>query len=256
MMKTVAVSNYKGGVAKTTTAVNVAYNMASKGKRVLLVDADPQGNASYMIWKYSQSAKTLVDGLANGKFANVITRRSRFKGLDIIPATAELEELNKRDDYFSLRLFLGDVNDRYDYCIIDCQPTMQYLTKSALVAADFVIVPFKAEGYSINGLELMGDFFQEINGYRQEIGKDDVEYRCLITMYKQNRKNLDRVINLIEKSDYPVMDTIISFSQACDSSVDARKPLLMHRSKAQVTEDYVKATEEILSILEGGECDA
>lgn len=255
-MKTIAVSNYKGGVAKTTTAVNVAYNMAEKGNRVLLVDADPQGNASYMIWKYSPSAKTLVDGIENGKFANVIVRRSRFKNLDIIPATAELEKLNKRDDYFMLRLFLGDVENKYDYCIIDCQPTMQYLTKSALVAADLAVVPFKAEGYSINGLELMSDFFTEINGYRQEIGQKELDYRCLVTMFKQNRKNLDRVIGLIEKSEYPVFDTVISFSQACDSSVDARKPLSMHRSKASATEDYRKLSEDVLNVLEGGEYNA
>lgn len=249
--KIIAVANYKGGVGKTTTAVNIAYNLAAAGKSVLLVDADPQGNASYMVWKYSPTAITLKDVLFDDAKESRAIRRSRFKNLDIIPSTAGLEEVNQRfndDDTWMMKSVLANAtaDKEYDYIIIDCQPTMQFLTKSALATADLLIVPFKADGFSINGLELMQDFID--NAKREKFRRSELEYGCLVTMYRKSNTSLKRVLDLMETTNYKVFDTVIRFSEACNTSIDQRKPLLMHRKNNPATTDYLDLMAEITGV--------
>lgn len=239
----IAVSNYKGGVGKTTTAVNIAYIMAKAHFKVLLIDADPQGNASYMLWKYSESAKTLKYVLKEKKSIKGAVRRSRFKNLDIIPATAELEDVNA-DESVSIERLCEEIKrldaDRYDYVIIDCQPTMQTLTKSAIYASDLLLVPFTPEGFSISGLELMTDFILQV----EQLRDNDINYACLVTKL-ESMDDLKVIMKLMETTDYKLFNTVITYSKACKTSINARRPLLMHRKKNKATLDYIELVAEI-----------
>ncbi|MDE5697079.1 MAG: ParA family protein [Lachnospiraceae bacterium] len=254
-MKVIAVSNYKGGCAKTTTAVNLAYNLAAEeGKRVLLIDADPQGNASYILWKYNPNADTLLRVYGGKSFKSLI-RRSKYKNLDMVPSMAELERVNRESDargldHNELRRQIDNIADRYDYVIIDCQPTMQFLTISALYAADLVIVPFKAAGFCINGLELMRDYLEDAAQKREYASA--LNYACLLTMFDSRTKSLNRVVELIEQDAYIIFDTMISLSAICESAEDkkVRKPLLKHRKNSKIAADYLELTKEILSVIE------
>lgn len=255
-MKVIAVSNYKGGCAKTTTAVNLAYNLAAEeGKRALLIDADPQGNASYILWKYNPNADTLYR-LYNGKTLKSLIRRSRYVNLDIVPSMAALEQANKESDARAfdaneLRRQIDSIADRYDYVVIDCQPTMQFLTVSALYAADLVIVPFKAAGFSINGLELMQGYLENAAQQREYGGV--LHYACLLTMFNGSRKSMDRVKELVEQDAYTIFDTLVGFSRVCENAEDkkVRKPLLKHRKNSRAAADYLELTKEVLSEIGG-----
>lgn len=253
-MKVISVSNYKGGCAKTTTAVNLAYNLAAEeGKRVLLIDADPQGNASYILWKYNPNADTLYR-LYGGKKLKSLIRRSRYTNLDIVPSTAGLEEVNRQHKMLNPNLLRGrieDIADRYDYVVIDCQPTMQFLTTSALYASDLVIVPFKAAGFCINGLELMRECLE--NAAQEREYAEDLNYACLLTMFNGRKKSLERVMELIGQDAYTIFDTMISFSTICENAEDrnVRKPLLRHRKRSRVAADYLELTKEVLSEIGG-----
>lgn len=239
----IAVSNYKGGVGKTTTASNIAYILAKSNYKVLLIDADPQGSSSYMLWKYSESAKTLKYVLQDKKNIKGAIRRSRFKNLDIIPAIAELEVVNK-DDNIPIQRLSEEIKklekDRYDYIIIDCQPTMQTLTRSAIYASDLLLVPFNPDGFSVAGLELMKDFILEV----EQIRDNDIEYACLVTKL-ESRDDLKVIMKLMETTDYQLLNTVIRYSRACKTSINARKPLLMHRKKDKATLDYIELAAEL-----------
>ena len=186
MARIVAVANQKGGVGKTTTAINLAASVASKGYRVLLVDFDPQGNASSGVgYPRSKLELTVYDAICGDvAFADVI-RPTEITTLFVAPAStdlvgAEIELIGAEHRERHLADALATVIDQYDYVVIDCPPSLGLLTLNALVAADGVIVPMQAEYFALEGLSALTATIEKVRAaYNPHLAIDGV----LFTMY-------------------------------------------------------------------------
>lgn len=240
-MKTITVMNYKGGVGKTATAVNLSYNLSEKGYKTLLIDCDPQGNASYFFGKYDETKKSIT-GVLNSEYEleNAI-RRTKYKNLDIIQADKNLELVN----IFSpveLKFQLSRLEEcRYDFVICDCHPTFDTYTQCALIASDLCIVPVKLDRNSINGLTLFDEHFQEILDYNS-----DSEYKVLMTMWRDTKANKQGLLEIVNKHQYPLFKSMIRNSTAVDEATYKRKPLRKCASRSNACIDYLDLTDELI----------
>lgn len=242
-MITVAIGSYKGGTGKTTSSVNLAYNLAVEGNRVLVIDADPQANSTYMLSNVSNNSKTL-NNLFCGSKINSCIRRTRFRGvkLDIIKGSSEIEESLGDPDI--IKTALKDIANDYDFCIIDTHPSMQLPTIAAMIAADILLVPFKPDGYGKTGLSILDDYIGQI----QSAYNPNLDFYVFVTQYAKHRSQNTVVMDLVEKYNFPVLNTVISNREAVNTSILIRRPLLMHRKKDPVTKDYIELTQELSEI--------
>jgi len=192
--RVVALSNQKGGVGKTTTAINLSAALASRGQKVLLVDMDPQGNASSGLGCRRQDATMGVyDVLMDYRDLDSVRVPTSVDGLELIPATrdlagAALELAEEKNRERRLRRALARVREGYDWVFIDCPPTLNLLTVNALVAADSVLIPLQAEYYAMEGL---GELLRTVNAVRKSLNPDLEREGILITM-TDPRTNLCR----------------------------------------------------------------
>ena len=155
--KIIAVANQKGGVGKTTTSVNLSAALAELGKKVLLIDCDPQGNATSGLGIAKDELElSIYDALVNDVDINDIVISTEF-GLDIVPAVmdlagAEVELVNVDDKQYRLKKAVATIKDKYDYILMDCPPSLGHVTLNALTAADSVLLPLQCEFYALEGL--------------------------------------------------------------------------------------------------------
>jgi len=192
MGKVIAIANQKGGVAKTTTTVNLGANLAELGKKVLILDSDPQGNATSGIGidKYSLEG-CFYDVLINGEPVEDHILSTQIPGLDVVPATlqlagAEVEMVSLESREYRVRRALEPVRDRYDYILIDCPPSLGLLTVNAFTAADTYLIPVQCEYYALEGLSLL---LRTLDSIRKSLNPDLQLEGALLTMY-DNRTNL------------------------------------------------------------------
>ena len=160
MAKIVSITNQKGGVGKTTTSINLAASLVKNGKKILLVDMDPQGNASVGCGlDLDEIDNTIYELLVDGVDANKVVVKSE-SGVDLIPANGELagaqvELLNEIGRELRLQKALSQVADNYDYIFIDCPPALNVLTINALVASDSIMIPMQCEYFALEGLSAL-----------------------------------------------------------------------------------------------------
>ena len=250
MGKTIAFSNQKGGVGKTTTCVNMAAYLASKGKKVLLVDLDPQGNATSGLGYAKSEIKTSVyNALIDEAPVSGIALKTSVANLDILPsnidlAGAEVELVYMKDRERILKKMLSEVKGFYDYITIDCPPSLGLLTINALAAADTVIIPIQSEYYSLEGLsQLMNTIKLVVKHLNDKLKIEGV----VLTMY-DSRAIISKQISAEIKKFFGkrVFDTIIPRNVRLTEAPSHGVPIMLHDPKCAGARAYSELTDEYL----------
>ena len=249
--KVIAVANQKGGVGKTTTAINLSASLAANDLRILLIDSDPQGNATTGLGVSKTDGRpTLYQVLLGEQDLNSAIVSTAFEGLDIIPsdknlvaANLELIDLENRES--RLRDRLAQARDHYHYVLIDCPPALDLLTVNAMVAADSVLIPIQCEFFALEGISQLMDTIDRV---RSSFGTNlDVE-GVLLTMY-DDRMNLTRQVeqDLREFFEQGVFRTVIPRSVRLAEAPSFGKPILAYDVRSRGAESYIQLAKEILA---------
>jgi len=270
-MKTIAFLNNKGGVGKTASATTVSHMAATLyDKRILHIDLDPQGNSSafYSEDKIEEILAGLIQGKPVGMFSKSVEdllidseldiretiRHTQYKNLDIIPSFLTLSEVEERlkadirtPQQFRLLNHLKNIEDEYDYCILDCSPSVSIININGLVAADDVFIPLKCDAWSAMGMCIARNLVQTVQTYnpRLKIGG-------LFFAQWEGRKNVSNAVYGLLMECFPdlLLPYTISKSKLVEEMTLEQIPLLVYDSKtkpSKVTLDYMKLTEYIIS---------
>ena len=250
MARILAVANQKGGVGKTTTAINLAASVASRGHRVLLVDFDPQGNASSGVgYPRSRVELSVYDALLGDVELSDVIRPTEITTLFVAPATtdlvgAEIELISTASREAQLTRCLAPVVDQYSYIVIDCPPSLGMLTLNALVAADGVIVPMQAEYFALEGLSAL---IATIDRVRAAYNPRLVIEGVLFCMYDP-RTNLASQVRdeVLEHMGDRVFDTAIPRNVRLSESPSHGKPVLLYDFRCPGTKSYLALADELL----------
>lgn len=248
-MRVYAVWNGKGGTGKTTTAVNLAYNLSVLGQKVLLVDLDPQTNATPFFTKANENAYT-VRNLFRELFEHPekVKRciyRSKYPLLDVIKGDTHLSEADAHDDY-TIKDALWNVKAEYDAVVIDCRPSFENLTRNALCAADILLTPIQLDGYCKDNLALVQKMYDEILA---DYPDHEIGWKVFVNRVKLLKSSRNIYSELMTKYTYPLVTTCVSDRAAVSSATVAKKPLLKHRKNDAATEDFMSLTKELTGVL-------
>lgn len=250
MGKTIVIANQKGGVGKTTTAINLSACIAAAEKRTLLIDNDPQANATSGVGVTANEKSTIYETLVGEKNAQEVTVETQMPFLSMIPshinlvgAEIELVELENRERLLSKAL--DPIRDKYDFIIIDCPPSLGLLTLNALSAADSVLIPVQCEYFALEGL---GQLFNTINMVKKTLNPNlDIE-GVLLTMYDSRLKLSHQIVDEVKRYfGAKVFKTIVSRNIRLSEAPSFGQPIILYDAISSGARHYMGLAKEILA---------
>lgn len=250
MAKIIAVANQKGGVGKTTSAVNIAAGLGMRNKKTLLIDIDPQGNATSGLGIDKRTCgKTTYNMLVQGTRAEEIVKKTAFDNLDVLPAgidlaAAELEIMDLPERAYRLRRGIVMIKQNYDYIIIDCPPSLGLITNNALTAADTILIPIQCEYYALEGLSQLMNTVRIVKRNTNECL--DLE-GILLTMY-DGRLNLTQMVVNEVKQYFPdkVYESVIPRGVRVSEAPSFGMPVIYYDKNCKGSISYMNLVDEIL----------
>jgi chromosome partitioning protein len=250
MGRILCISNQKGGVGKTTTAINLAASLAAAERRTLLIDMDPQGNAgSGLGLDRNNLHGTILDALLDGRPMSELIHPTQLKFLDVVPATneltgAELELVNVEERELRLKRAIEPLKADYDYILIDCPPSLGLLVVNALAAAEAVLIPLQCEYYAMEGL---AQLMSTVEMAQQSINPKLHVEGILLTMFDA-RANISHQVASEVRRVFPdlVFKSVVPRNVRLAESPSFGKPILLYDIKSKGCEAYLSLANELL----------
>ena len=249
MGKVISVANQKGGVGKTTTSINLSTILAKKGRKVLLIDADPQGNATSGLGIDKDAKFSVYDVLINDVDIDNTVKQTMVKNLDLCPsninlAGAEVELVSVESREHRLKEKIDSQKDKYDYIIIDCPPSLGLITLNAFTASDSVLIPVQCEYYALEGL---GQLVNTINLLNKHLNKDLTIEGALLTMFDVRTNLSNQVVSEVNRYfENKVYKTVIPRNVRLSEAPSYGMPITVYDPRSKGAKAYDKFVKELI----------